>query len=148
MKNKKIINILIIVLISNWIYAQDTIVDLSIDSFITIRLNDIKKSDIKEFAIRDSLNSIHYYKFTNINGECNYSKFRPNGIIEIKGEYQGSNKIEFYSIWTPNPKTAYLEEEEYYRIVPIKINKWQYFDSCGKLIKVEFYKNGKVIYVE
>ena len=125
--------------------AQDTIIDLSIDRFIRIELNRLKKSESKEYLIFDSVGNYHYYQFYNNYGACKYSKFRSDGSIEVAGIYAGNDSIEFYSFLSPDIKTAILKENYYYRIKPKQTGEWKYFSRDGRLIKTEVYKNDTLV---
>jgi antitoxin component YwqK of YwqJK toxin-antitoxin module len=143
---RKIIILILLPLITlNIINAQDTIVDLSIDSFISIEYNALKRSESNEFAVVDSINYIYSFKFSDKFGSCTFSVFSPKGYHILSGKFVGDESIEYYTFWSPNIYTGILEKESYFRIRPKRVGKWKYYDKDGKLIKTEKYKADKLV---
>lgn len=75
--------------------------------------------------------------------------FHPNGKIKEKGSFSKRRFFEFrnkdfYEKWLEN-KVSYIDNYSVIlsKRVKVKNGKWEYFDKSGKLIKEEYWEEGK-----
>lgn len=78
-------------------------------------------------------------------------QFHPNGKIKVKGNFSKRNfwefrNKEFYQEWLKG-RTSRIDNYSLTigKRVKVKNGKWEYFDQEGKLDKVEYYENGKLL---
>ncbi|MGZ3951180.1 MAG: toxin-antitoxin system YwqK family antitoxin [Flavisolibacter sp.] len=61
-----------------------------------------------------------------------WTEFYPNGKVKLEGQFKRNGKAKW-------------EEQDYRLLCAIKDGKWKYYDEIGNLIKVETYKEGKLL---
>jgi hypothetical protein len=70
---------------------------------------------------------------------------KANKTIVFSGEYRDAIKLDTIDVWAANPVTLdrrLIKREEF---KPIKNSIWKYYDSQGKLMKIDEYDQGKLV---
>jgi antitoxin component YwqK of YwqJK toxin-antitoxin module len=141
---KKLLYITVI-LLNLKVQAQDTLVVLKTN--IEFEINyDIITNGTKSYLIKDSLNVSHLFHFKNRKGACKYYSFYESGNLKCFGRFGNSKKFSKNNWYNIDSETGYTTEILVnISLDPKKKGIWRFYDSKGKLVRLEKFRKGKYI---